>query len=95
MFDDRLGERVTDENIASCHQCGKPSDTHTNCKNEGCHLLFIQCGECATRYNGCCSASCFDIVALPLEIQKEMRKGIEKGKMIFNKSQQRLRPPIK
>jgi UPF0176 protein len=41
VFDDRLGERVTEDIISKCHQCGKPADTHTNCKNNACHLLFI------------------------------------------------------
>ena len=41
VFDERLGEKITDDIIAHCHQCGKPADTHTNCKNDGCHLLFI------------------------------------------------------
>ena len=49
VFDDRLGERITDDVIARCHQCGKPADTHTNCKNDACHLLFIQC-DAAIRY---------------------------------------------
>jgi UPF0176 protein len=31
---------------------------------------------------------------MPVEEQKELRKGIEKGQMVFNKSRQRLRPPI-
>src|SRR5699024_1198300 len=31
VFDNRLGERISDEIIAKCHQCGKPCDTHTNC----------------------------------------------------------------
>jgi UPF0176 protein len=85
VFDDRLGERITEEVIAVCHQCGKPCDDHTNCKNEGCHLLFIQCAECAATYSGCCSQACTDIYHLPEEEQKELRKGKEKGKS-FNKS---------
>ena len=89
VFDDRLGERITDEIISNCHQCGEPADTHTNCKNEGCHLLFIQCEKCAQKYAGCCSEACHDIILLPEEVQKEMRKGIEKGQMIFNKSRYR------
>ena len=92
VFDDRLGERITDEIIANCHQCGKPADTHTNCKNEGCHLLFIQCDDCARKYVGCCSAQCHEIIQLPDEEQKLLRKGIDKGRMVFNKSRQRLRP---
>jgi UPF0176 protein len=49
VFDHRLGERITDDIVSQCHQCGKPCDVHTNCINEGCHLLFIQCEECAQR----------------------------------------------
>ena len=91
VFDDRLGERVTDEIIATCHQCGKPADTHTNCKNEACHLLFIQCADCAEKFAGCCSTACYEVKQLPEEEQKELRKGIDKGRIVFNKSKQRLR----
>ncbi len=94
VFDDRLGERITEEIISKCHQCGEAADAHTNCKNEGCHLLFIQCEECAKKYQGCCSKECNDIINLPEEEQKQLRKGIEKGSMIFNKSKQRLRPRL-
>lgn len=94
VFDDRLGERVTDEIIAKCHQCGQPADTHTNCANEGCHLLFIQCDACKAKYENCCSIACQEIIHLPEEEQKELRKGIDKGGMVFNKSKQRLRPEI-
>lgn len=94
VFDDRLGERITDEIISSCHQCGKPCDSHTNCKNDGCHLLFIQCEECAAKYDGCCSAECQSVYHLEPEVQQEMRKGADKGQMVFNKAKQRLRPRI-
>ncbi len=39
VFDGRLGERITEDLIAKCHQCGRPADTHTNCRNDACHLL--------------------------------------------------------
>ncbi len=52
VFDQRLGERVTEEIISQCHQCGKPADTHVNCVNDACHLLFIQCDECKKKYEG-------------------------------------------
>ncbi len=94
VFDDRLGERITEDIIAKCHQCGKPADTHTNCKNDGCHLLFIQCDDCATKYDGCCSEECQTVYNLPIEEQKELRKGIDKGMMVFNKSKKRLRPRL-
>jgi Predicted sulfurtransferase len=94
VFDERLGERITEDVIATCHQCGKPCDTHTNCKNDGCHLLFIQCEECKISMHGCCSDECMEIIQLPKEKQQEIRKGIDKGKMIFNKSKQRLRAKL-
>lgn len=89
VFDDRLGERITDEIIATCHQCGFVADTHTNCANDGCHLLLIQCEKCSEIFNGCCSSDCKDIFALPHDKQKELRKGNEKENMIFNKSRHR------
>ena len=94
VFDDRLGERITEDIIARCHQCGQPADTHTNCKNTACHLLFIQCEACATKYDGCCSVECQTVFNLPEEEQKELRKGIDKGMMVFNKSKKRLRPRL-
>lgn len=94
VFDDRLGERITPDIIAHCHQCGQPCDTHTNCKNEGCHLLFIQCSACAEKYDGCCSEECSTIYRLPIEAQKALRKGIDKGAHIFNKARARLRPKL-
>ncbi len=94
VFDERLGEKITEDIISKCHQCGSPCDTHTNCKNDGCHLLFIQCPSCAETYAGCCTQACTDIVHLPIEKQIELRKGIDKGQQIFNKSKQRLRPRL-
>lgn len=85
VFDHRLGERITDDIIANCHQCGKPCDTHVNCANEGCHLLFIQCDECHEAMHGCCSNECLDIIQLPIEEQKVIRKGLQKGNLIFKK----------
>ena len=95
VFDERLGERISEEIISKCHQCGTPSDKHTNCKNEACHLLFIQCEKCAEKFEGCCSQECYDFIQLPVEQQKELRKGIDKGRNIFNKSRARLRPRLK
>lgn len=89
VFDNRLGERITEDIIAKCHQCGKPADTHTNCVNSGCHLLFIQCEDCAKEFNGTCSTECKEIISLPEEQQKEIRKGIDKGQNIFNKARAR------
>lgn len=85
VFDERLGERISNDIISVCHQCGEPADDHTNCKNDGCHLLFIQCKKCAEKFNGCCSDECKTIMELPPEQQKELRKGINKGRQVFKK----------
>jgi UPF0176 protein len=85
VFDERLGERITEDIIAVCHQCGEACDDHTNCKNDGCHLLFIQCKKCSEKFNNCCSEECKEIISLPAEQQKEIRKGINKGRQVFKK----------
>ncbi|HVS94909.1 MAG TPA: rhodanese-related sulfurtransferase [Puia sp.] len=89
VFDDRLGERISHEIIARCHQCGEPADTHTNCRNEGCHLLFIQCPVCAGKYEGCCSPACQETIHLPAEQRRDLRKGMNKGLHVFNKARAR------
>jgi UPF0176 protein len=78
VFDDRMGERISEDIISQCHQCGAPSDNHVNCANDDCHLLFIQCDECATKYEGCCTPKCQQIIHLPIEEQRAMRKGKQK-----------------
>lgn len=91
VFDERLGERISDDIIAHCHQCGKPCDTHVNCANDACHLLFIQCEACKSAMEGCCSKDCIDFMRLPEAEQKEKRKGIDKGRNIFSKARYKLR----
>ena len=78
VFDDRLGERITDDVLASCHICGDSCDDHTDCKNDACHILFIQCEKCKKLFNGCCSKECQDFAALPIEQQKKLRKDPER-----------------
>lgn len=87
VFDERMAERISEDIIANCHQCGKPFDLHTNCKNVACNLLFIQCPDCKEKMNNCCSEDCMNIVALPEDAQKELRKGHQKeySKMLFKK----------
>ena len=93
VFDDRLGERITEDIISVCHQCQKPSDRHVNCANNDCHLLFIQCESCSKDFNGCCTPRCKDIAALPIEAQRTLRKGkVKKEAHAVYKS--RLRPNL-
>ncbi len=85
VFDHRRGERITEDIIACCHQCGEPSDMHVNCENEACHLLFIQCDACKEKMQGCCSTECQDVYNLPFEEQKTRRKGTHNSNKIFKK----------
>ncbi len=85
VFDERRGERISEEVIAQCHQCGAPCDTHVNCANEACHLLFIQCSACQEKMSQCCSTACQEIIELPLEQQKALRKGVHNSNKIFKK----------
>jgi UPF0176 protein len=74
VFDERLGERISEEVIARCHQCGSKCDNHVNCANDACHILFLQCNDCAEKYDNCCSAKCSDFIKLPEDRQRELRK---------------------
>jgi UPF0176 protein len=79
VFDERMGERISEEVVAQCHQCGAPCDTHVNCANDACHILFIQCPVCAQKYEHCCSTKCAEFKALP-----EPRREALKGNIEFN-----------
>ena len=85
VFDDRLGERISNEVIAHCHQCGAPCDEHTNCLNVGCNLLFIQCESCKKKMQNTCSDECKEIIQLPEEEQRARRAGIKPGRKVFKK----------
>ncbi|MEO2059464.1 MAG: rhodanese-related sulfurtransferase [Mesonia sp.] len=85
VFDHRRAEKISEDVIAQCHQCGKPCDTHVNCANEACHLLFIQCEECAAKMDNCCSDHCKEVKALPYEEQKALRRGKKNSNKIFKK----------
>lgn len=85
VFDERLAERISDGVIAQCHQCGSPFDKHTNCANLGCHILFIQCPKCKENYNNCCSEACKEVVQLPEEEQRKIRKGYQQKRNVFKK----------
>ena len=93
VFDERLGERISNEIISKCHQCGAICDTHTNCANDDCHLLFIQCESCKNKMQGCCSDACIEIINLPAEKQREIRKGRAKEDSL-SVYKSRLRPNL-
>ena len=96
VFDERIGERITPDILSNCHQCNEPCDTHVNCKNDDCHLLFIQCETCAKKMSGCCTSECSNIASLPIEKQRELRKGrIKNGPECLSVYKSRLRPNLK
>ena len=89
VFDGRLGERITKDILSCCHQCDSAADTHINCHNQACHILFIQCKECNEKYSGCCSDDCMKVASLPIEEQKVIRKKV--GPKNSNKHYKRTR----
>jgi len=85
VFDERRGERISQEIVSKCHQCGSNCDIHVNCNNQACHLLFIQCSKCSKKHQSCCSDKCKEIFNMPFEIQKKLRKGAHNSNKIFKK----------
>ena len=71
VFDERLGERISDEIISHCHLCRQTkSDTHYHCKNQICHTLFIGCDDCLNKKGGYCSWKCEQVNKLPTKTKK-------------------------
>ena len=85
VFDERLGERISNDVIAKCHQCGQECDRHVNCANDACHILFIQCEECAAKYHDCCSAKCSEFKELPEDIRDQYKTKIKFNGTSFGK----------
>jgi UPF0176 protein len=93
VFDQRGAERITNDVLATCDQCGKTCDSYVNCRNEACNLLFIQCETCATNFEKCCSEKCMEIAKLPENDRRQYRKIHGKHKQEIYKS--RLRPKLR
>ena len=85
VFDERLGEKISEDIISKCHQCGAACDNHTNCDNDACHILFIQCEDCRGKYDACCSVKCGEFVKLSEEQRIELRKTTEFNGTKFGK----------
>ena len=92
VFDERKGERITNDIISVCHQCGVPADDHTNCVNQACHLLFIQCESCCKKMENCCIPECQEIINLPEEEQKIIRQQTTVSNKIFKKGRSEKLP---
>ncbi len=85
VFDERLGEKISEDTISNCHQCGEACDSHTNCANDACHILFIQCPSCSVKNGGCCSDKCKDFNTLPENDKIRFRKTTEFNGTKFGK----------
>ncbi len=85
VFDERLGEKISEDVISNCHQCGAPCDDHTNCANDACHILFIQCESCQAVYEGSCSIKCRDFRRLPEDRQEKLKLTMEFNGTKFGK----------
>jgi UPF0176 protein len=82
VFDERMGERISDEIIAHCHLCSvTKADKHIHCKNQACHVLFIACDACKTKKKGYCSYKCMTFDMLPESIKKRLVRNNHKKKL--------------
>ena len=90
VFDERRGERISDDIISSCHECGASCDIHTNCKNVNCNLLFLQCDKCKDKYENCCSIDCVKVSKLSDSERKSLRKGVENKKIYHSHKKVKL-----
>lgn len=90
VFDERLGERISDEVISKCHVCGSLSDRQINCNNDACHILFIQCEACGEKLHNCCSERCKEVLHWSPEKQLEEKRKAAK----FHTHHSRLRRKV-
>lgn len=58
VFDHRMSERITEDVLGQCLNCGSVCDDYTNCRNVECNRLFIQCRNCSETMQGFCSLEC-------------------------------------
>ncbi|CAL4322747.1 rhodanese-related sulfurtransferase [Buchnera aphidicola] len=58
VFDLRMGERITKDVLSNCKNCHALCDSYTNCQNNSCHMLMLQCSDCLKKFNNCCSLTC-------------------------------------
>ena len=90
VFDERRAERISNDIISNCHQCGDACDQHTNCKNVNCNLLFLQCEKCKEEYDSCCSLDCIEVAKMPEDKRKKLRKGVENKKIYYSHKKVKL-----
>jgi predicted sulfurtransferase len=58
VFDGRMGRKITDDKLGTCHTCGEATNFITNCRNDNCHKRIVQCERCGDSFLGTCSEAC-------------------------------------
>ncbi len=94
VFDERLGERITEDVVARCHQCGEVSDRQLDCANTACHVLFLQCAACGTQFENCCSVECQEFSQLPAEERARLAPTRTFNGARFGKAMRGFRPAV-
>lgn len=91
VFDERLGERISDEIISDCQVCAKVKcDDYIHCKNQFCHVLFISCPSCREKLGDYCSRACLIADKLPKSLNKFfIRADRQKHKNQYKKNYKR------
>jgi len=75
VFDERMGERVGNEIISTCHLCDtQPSDDYHHCMHRPCHVLFIGCEGCIGKKRGYCSYKCMTMDKMPESVIKALAR---------------------
>lgn len=77
VFDDRMGERITEDVLGQCYHCASACDEYINCREEACNLLFIECPACLEKNEGFCSETCLTGKFVPNQ---------EKGETVYRRS---------
>ncbi len=82
VFDERMGERISDEVVGTCHLCHTASaDMHYHCQNQACHILFIGCAACMEKYHGYCSHACHAFDRLPVRLKRLLSRNNHRKKL--------------
>jgi len=93
VFDERISERVSDDVLSECDQCDEKSDSFTNCANAMCNLLFIQCQNCKSKMENCCTPECQRIIHMSDSEQRALRKRQKSSTPTLYRK--RVRPKLK
>lgn len=93
VFDERMSERITDDVLSNCDQCEATCDRYTNCANQACNLLFIQCDACSERRDNTCSPECQEVMSWDEDKRRAYYKAQRSSDYEAYKS--RIRPHLK